>query len=190
MDSATVQWHTAEPENTLELSTLLQLHHANFTLWHLEDRARSPVAADAEVAALKRSIDQANQRRNDLVEQVDTHLLHALASAGLPGPDAPLHSETPGLILDRLSILALKRFHTAEEAARKNASTQHRERNHLRLGVLQQQSADLTGCLSALWSEVCSGTRGYRLYRQMKMYNDPELNPEVYAAAARIRRNA
>jgi Protein of unknown function (DUF4254) len=92
-----------------------------------------------------------------------------------------LHSETPGLMIDRLSILALKIYHTRDEANRASATEEHRMRNVERLAVLEEQRDDLAGCLDLLWAEVLGGTRRFKLYRQMKMYNDPELNPAVYA---------
>jgi Protein of unknown function (DUF4254) len=94
------------------LRLVARQHHANFELWHIEDEARTPGASDADLAAVKRRIDQTNQQRNDLVEQLDRMLLEWLEPQGLPKPEAPLHSETPGLIIDRLSILSLKIYHT------------------------------------------------------------------------------
>ena len=103
-----------------------------------------------------------------------------LAAAGTQDPDAPLHSESPGLILDRLSILALKLYHTAEEAHRASASDAHRERNLARLDLLREQRSDLAECLDRLWRQTLAGKRRFKLYRQLKMYNDPDLNPAIY----------
>jgi hypothetical protein len=153
-------------------------HRANFDLWHEEDKVREPGATDASIASLKRSIDALNQKRNDLVEALDRTLL---ATAGVQNPAAPLHSESPGLILDRLSVLALKIYHTAEEAHRSTASEAHRQRNLARLDLLREQRADLAACLDELWQQVLAGRRRFKLYRQLKMYNDPDLNPAVYA---------
>ena len=125
---------------------------------------------------MKHAIDTLNQRRNDLVEKMDVWLIDRLEQ----DPAAPLHSETPGLMIDRLSILALKIYHTREEAHRMSATEEHRSRNAGRLALLEEQREDLTGCLDALWSEVLAGRRRFKLYWQMKMYNDPELNPAVY----------
>jgi Protein of unknown function (DUF4254) len=151
-------------------------HSANFDLWHEEDKARSPEATDADIAEVKHAIDRLNQRRNDLVEKMDVWLLERLEQ----NEKAPLHSETPGLMIDRLSILALKIYHTEEEEHRETASEMHRRRNADRLALLREQRSDLAGCLDALWGEILQGTRRFKLYRQMKMYNDPELNPAVY----------
>ena len=182
----TALWHIAE-QDVSEDDLLLRLHRSNFELWHLEDESRDTEATDAVIAKVKRSIDKTNQRRNDLVEKVDDALMVALATAGLPNLQSPLHSETPGMILDRLSILSLKIFHTNEETQRKDASELHRERNHQRLIILQEQSSALTGCLAELWQQVVRGERRFQLYRQMKMYNDPTLNPVLYAATGRNR---
>jgi hypothetical protein len=152
-------------------------HRANFDLWHEEDKARDPGASDAEITSVKHAIDRLNQQRNDLVEKMDGMLL---TEAGEQNAAAPLNSETPGLIIDRLSILALRIFHTREEAQRESATEAHRQKNAARLAVLEEQRSDLAGCLDALWAEVQARTRRFKLYRQMKMYNDPELNPVLY----------
>ena len=174
-------WHTEEAPPA-EIDTILHLHRANFDLWHLEDRARDPGATDTTIAAVKRSIDHTNQRRNDLVERIDIALLTWLGAAGLPRIGVPLHSETPGLILDRLSILSLKCFHTAEEVNRIGVDEDHIERNQQRLAILNEQLHDLAACLETLWAQICRGERRFKLYRQMKMYNDPDLNPVLYTA--------
>ena len=129
---------------------------------------------------MKRRIDPVNQRRNDLAEGLDSALLGWLEPRSLPNPAAALHSETPGLIIDRLSILALKIYHTREEAERANAPPGHAQRNLDRLAILHEQRADLAACLDALWGEILAGTKRFKLYRQLKMYNDPSLNPAVY----------
>jgi hypothetical protein len=128
-------------------------------------------------------VDQINQRRNDLAEELDRALLGWLETGGLgalPNPEAPLHSESPGLIVDRLSILALKIYHTREEAERTDAPDGHADRNRERLAILEEQRSDLAACLDALWHETLAGTRRFKLYRQLKMYNDPTLNPAIY----------
>jgi hypothetical protein len=187
-DRLTRLWHeTAElaPAAAGEwLDLVARQHRANFDLWHIEDAARAPRVTDGELARVKRRIDQTNQLRNDLAEEIDRALLEWLEARGLPNPAAPLHSESPGLIVDRLSILALKIYHTREETERKDAPEGHRERNQARLEVLEEQRADLAACLDALWRDTVGGARGFKLYRQMKMYNDPALNPAVYGDSA------
>ena len=181
-DQANQSWHQgrsfSSPQDDL-LALALDQHRANFDLWHEEDKARNPQAADHDIADVKHSIDHINQRRNDLVEHIDELLL---AAAGEQDEHAPLHSETPGLVVDRLSILSLKIYHTAEEAHRDSAGDAHHTRNEQRLAVLTTQRDDLAACLDALWADVLAGRRRFKLYRQMKMYNDPELNPVLYAA--------
>jgi len=155
-------------------------HRANFDLWHIEDEARTPGVTDEKLAAVKHRIDSTNQLRNDLAEALDVALLGWLATQGLPNPEAALHSESPGLIIDRLSILALKIYHTREEAERADAPEGHGARNRERLAILRNQRDDLAGCLDALWQETLAGKRRFKLYRQLKMYNDPALNPAIY----------
>jgi hypothetical protein len=165
-------------------------HWANFELWHIEDEARAPGATDAELAAVKRRVDPTNQRRNDLAEELDRALLAWLEPKGLPNEASTLHSETPGLMIDRLSILALKIYHTREEAQRADAPPGHAERNLERLKILEAQRGDLAGCLDELWSEVLAWRRRFKLYRQLKMYNDPSLNPAVYGHSAHSKPSA
>lgn len=167
------------------LSLVARQHRANFDLWHIEDEARAPGATDAELAEVKRRVDSTNQLRNDLAEELDRALLAWLESQSLPNPDAPLNSESPGMIVDRLSILSLKIYHTREEAERPNAPPGHAERNRERLAILEQQRADLANCLDQLWQEALQGARRFKIYRQLKMYNDPSLNPAIYGKLPR-----
>ena len=158
-------------------------HLTNIRLWHEEDEARRPDVEDQVIAAVKRRIDALNQRRNDLIEAVDDALTSLLQQRGVvAAADSRLHSETPGAIIDRLSILALKVYHMREEAEREDADRGHRSRCSERLEVLERQRADLAGCLDALLGELASGRARFRTYRQFKMYNDPETNPAVRAA--------
>ena len=185
-DRLVAAWHLDTRLDSSETDPILALvarqHRANFELWHIEDDARRPGASDAELAEVKRRIDHTNQRRNDAVEELDKCLLQILAARGLPNPQAPLHSETPGLMIDRLSILALKIYHTREETCREDAPHGHVERNCERLVILEEQRADLAACLDHLWSDILAGNRRFKLYRQLKMYNDPELNPAIYGS--------
>jgi hypothetical protein len=186
-DKMTSALHATEGELEIEtgadalMALAMGQHRANFDLWHEEDKARAPEVTDAEIARVKRAIDDLNQLRNDLVEKMDAWLMERLDQ----NEAAPLHSETPGLMIDRLSILALKIYHTREEAQRVSATEAHRVRNKERLMLLEEQRSDLASCLDSLWAEVLGGTRRFKLYRQMKMYNDPELNPAVYGGKQR-----
>ena len=182
-DGWTAEWHRGQPGELRaeDFAGAVEAQHwSNFELWHLEDEARAPGASDREIAEVKRGVDRVNQRRNDLMERCDGLLLERLQARGLPKAEAPLHSETPGLILDRMSILALKIFHTREEVERAGAPEGHAERNRERLRLLEEQRSDLAGCLDDLWKEVLDGERRFKLYRQLKMYNDPLLYPAVY----------
>jgi len=173
----------AEPEaepGSDWLAAVRRQHQANFELWHIEDEARAPGASDAELAGVKRRVDRTNQRRNDLAEKLDRALLAWLEPTGLPNEAAELNSESPGLMIDRLSILALKIYHTREEAERADAPQGHAARNLERLAILEEQRADLAACLDALWRETMAGTRRFKLYRQLKMYTEPSLNPAIY----------
>ena len=162
------------------LVTVVRQHRANFDLWHIEDEARTPGASDAELAAVKRRIDRTNQLRNDLAEELDRALLGWLEARRLAQPPCPTALRVAGH--DHRSALhpGLKIYHTREEAGRAGAPAGHAERNRERLAILEEQRADLAACLDALWQETLDGTRRFKLYRQLKMYNDPSLNPAIY----------
>ena len=188
-DETTIQWHSPQakdhPFDPTNFDSLIRAQHrANFDLWHEEDKARDPDATDQQIAQVKRAIDRLNQQRNDLVEQIDVALLRDFEPVFATHPEASLHSETPGLMIDRLSILALKIFHTREEAQRESATEAHRQRNRNRLTLLEEQRTDLSAALDSLFADIAAGRRRFKLYRQMKMYNDPELNPVIYSRQA------
>ena len=180
-DSFTARWHTdpAAKQGRGVEALVIEQHRQNFALWHEEDRARAPLAPSEQIAQTKRNIDALNQVRNDLVEAIDRELLQQLDTAGV-NTAGVLHSETPGMIVDRLSILSLKIFHTREQIERSDATMEHISRNRDRLKILLQQRQDLADCLTVLWQDIQEGKRHFKLYRQLKMYNDPELNPEIY----------
>lgn len=149
-----------------------------------KDRAASSEACEEHTAGAKAHLDSAASATR-LKSCPDTHsqqevFTQPVEFLPLPNPQAPLHSESPGLMIDRLSILALKIYHTREEAERADAPAGHAARNRERLAILEEQRNDLAGCLDALWRETLAGTRRFKLYRQLKMYNDPSLNPAIY----------
>ena len=177
-------WHDALPgelptTNVLEITTLL--HHYNFTLWHLEDEARDPKADDPKIAKVKRDIDQNNQRRNDTIERVDMAVFELLQPSDA---DGFMHSETPGSMIDRLSINALKIFHMQEQVDRPDALAEHRATCEKKVGLLKLQRADLIACLERLFGWLEKKECHFKVYRQLKMYNDPKLNPKIYGGNA------
>ncbi len=181
-----VQWHQQGISNPYEgfLWLVCQEHEQNYRLWHEEDKARQPDASDSEIAAVKRRIDQLNQMRNDLIEKLDDWLIGELAARGVrPAPDARQNSETPGSIIDRLSILALRIYHMEEQRSRTDVGPEHLERVEKRLAILYEQREDLARALTELWEDILAGRKRLKLYRQFKMYNDPAFNPYLAAAA-------
>ncbi len=179
------RWHQHDIDNHYEDLLLLvcRQHQQNYRLWHQEDIARSTDVADAELAQVKRNIDRLNQQRNDLIERLDDFLVGRLASDRVePRPDAPLNSETPGSVIDRLSILSLRIYHMREQAARDDADDSHRVKAQAKLETLNEQLTDLSTSLSQLLDDVFSGRKRLKVYRQFKMYNDPTMNPYLYAA--------
>lgn len=178
----TADWHVAEraQESDPFLTLVQENHWHNFSLWHEEDKARRDDAGHALVFHAKRAIDGHNQRRNDAMEKMDAFLLRALK----PNEEAPLNSETPGMMIDRLSIMALKDFHLAEEAHRPDASDEHRQKCAAKLAILRTQRSDLGGVFERFLEEIGQGTRRFKVYFQFKMYNDPALNPELYRPSA------
>ena len=151
-------------------------HASNASLWDEEDLARRTGVPDAQIVANKRAIDRFNQERNDAVERIDVALLASLP----PAPEgARLHSETAGMMIDRLSILALKVRAMGAQATRADADEAHRTQCRARLERLEAQRADLAACLRTLLADCIAGRACYRIYRQFKMYNDPALNPHL-----------
>ena len=154
-------------------------HRCNTLLWDEEDLARRRDVPDAAIAANKRAIDGYNQRRNDATENVDEALLARISAVGL-SPDAWHNSETAGAMIDRLSILALKSFHMDLQTRRTDASSEHIAACHDKLARLAAQREDLARCYDTLLGCAAEGRAFWRIYRQFKMYNDPDLNPYLY----------
>jgi len=144
--------------------------------WHYEDIIRDPNINPDEALTLKRKIDASNQDRTDLVEYIDSYFLNKYQSVEVKD-SATINTESPAWAIDRLSILALKIYHMNEEATRKDASSQHLEKCGKKLLVLLEQKKDLSGAIDQLLSDIEVGNKYMKVYKQMKMYNDDELNP-------------
>ena len=160
-------------------SAIERNHWHNCRLWEQEDLARRRHVPDSDIAANKRAIDGHNQKRNDAIERIDEELLSGAASVARK-PQARLSSETPGAMIDRLSILALKIHHMRLQTERKDVDRSHIESCQAKLARLLEQRADLAACLDRLLAEVQRGESYFKVYRQFKMYNDPKLNPAIY----------
>ncbi len=147
--------------------------------WHLEDIIRNPRIDPAEALTIKRRIDKSNQDRTDMVEYVDSYLLDKYKDIA-PAPDARLNTETPAWAIDRLSILALKIYHMARETERTDVDDAHRAACRQKLDVLLIQQTDLSQAIEELIEDIEAGRKLMKTYKQMKMYNDPALNPVLY----------
>lgn len=150
--------------------------------WHLEDIIRNPEIDPVEGLGIKRRIDKSNQDRTDTVERMDDFFLEAFRNVSYTA-DARINSETPAWLLDRMSILLLKIFHMREQTERKDATIQHIAKCRERLAVLEEQREDMRRAFDELVEDIGKGTRRFKVYRQMKMYNDASLNPMLYKSA-------
>lgn len=175
----TRRWHQSDPvaEGTGLVRLVEENHLRNFLLWHEEDIARRDDIGFDRVYLAKRNIDRFNQERNDFAEEIDQAVVAALAP---PESGCPRNSETPGMMIDRLSILALKEFHMHEETMRREATAAHHQKCAEKLARIRRQQADLVTCLDELLSDVAARRRTFSVYYQFKMYNDPALNPQLY----------
>ncbi len=147
--------------------------------WHLEDIIRDPQIDPSDALQLKRRIDKSNQDRTDLVELIDSYFLDRYKAVSVQ-PDATINTESPAWAVDRLSILALKIYHMRQETERTDTSEQHRAQCETKLHILQEQQKDLSAAIDQLLADIESGRKYMKVYKQMKMYNDPELNPVLY----------
>lgn len=147
--------------------------------WHLEDIIRDPHIDPVEALRLKRRIDHSNQDRTDLVEQIDSYFRQQYGEVK-PLPEARLNTESPAWAIDRLSILALKIYHMQEQVNREDASDEHKQKCNAKLAVLLEQQKDLSLAIDQLLEDIEAGRIYMKVYRQMKMYNDPATNPILY----------
>ncbi len=147
--------------------------------WHLEDIIRDPQIDPVEALALKRRIDKSNQDRTDLVELIDSYFLDKYKEVKAL-PDASINTESPAWAVDRLSILALKIYHMRKEVERTDTDAAHRQQCETKLNVLLEQRKDLSAAIDQLIEDIEAGRKYMKVYKQMKMYNDPALNPVLY----------
>lgn len=147
--------------------------------WHYEDIIRDPAIDPVEAVVLKRKIDKSNQDRTDLVEQIDSYFLEKY-DAVKPQAEATINTESPAWAIDRLSILQLKIYHMLEQVGREDASAEHKAKCEAKLNVLKEQNIDLPTAIDQLLEDIAAGRKYMKVYRQMKMYNDPSTNPVLY----------
>ncbi len=177
------RWHLQPIENNFQgyLQLVCQQHIFNYELWHQEDIARSAEVSDAKIAEVKRAIDRLNQARNDHIEKLDDWLTNELKRQQIQAaPGARQNTETPGSAIDRLSIMALRLYHYCEQLQREDVQPEHLARVQQRIALCQEQRHDLSQSLVELLEDIGAGRRVHKTYRQMKMYNDPTLNPYLY----------
>lgn len=193
------RWHQQEIDNPFGnadgqatdagkwLTTVCQQHQFNFLLWHQEDIARSPDVSDSEIAQVKRAIDRLNQQRNDWIEKIDDHLSHWLLQQAVPINDqAPINTETVGSVIDRLSILSLRIYHLKEQLERDDVMADHLQSVQQKIAICELQCNELSSALQQLIDAIFQGEKRHRTYRQLKMYNDPSLNPYLYRSAKTV----
>lgn len=174
----------ATAENPYEAGTiddvLMRKNWIDAVQWHMEDIIRDPNIDPVEALALKRRIDKSNQDRTDLVEDIDSYF-RDLYKDVKPAADATINTESPAWAIDRLSILALKIYHMRQEVERTNASAEHIAKCTAKLNVLLEQKKDLSEAIGQLLDDIAAGRKYMKVYRQMKMYNDADTNPVLYA---------
>ncbi len=187
-DDCTRYYHTmddvdAEMKNPYEFKSieyyLFLKNWIDAVQWHLEDIIREPSIDPVEALSIKRRIDKSNQDRTDLVELLDSYFLDKYKEVKVLS-DATINTESPAWALDRLSILALKIYHMQQEVNRTDASAEHRAACRKKLEVLTEQQKDLTTAIDQLLADIEAGRKYMKVYKQMKMYNDPALNPVLY----------
>ena len=165
-------------EGSIE-SSLARKNWIDAVQWHLEDIIRDEAIDPVDALALKRRIDRSNQDRTDLVEEIDTYFRQQFAGVSVQA-DATINTESPAWAIDRLSILALKIWHMREQTERTDADAAHLAKCQAKLDVLLEQRVDLTTAIDQLLDDIAAGRKFMKVYRQMKMYNDPDTNPILY----------
>ncbi|TGK13814.1 DUF4254 domain-containing protein [Leptospira fletcheri] len=182
-------WHANEslsvnpyPASDLE-HLLYKKNQIDTVQWHVEDEIRRPDLPDSKLVQFKRQIDSLNQERTDLVESIDDRISALFQEIPLK-PGARMNSETPAWLIDRMSILELKIYHMEEQTRRNDVSSEHLQKCKAKLDVLLEQRKDLSLCLDQILEDLKKGEKFYKVYRQMKMYNDQNLNPSLYSHKA------
>jgi hypothetical protein len=179
MDSVYATLVNPHSENTIE-GSLFKKNWIDAVQWHLEDIIRDPKIDPVKALEIKRWIDKSNQERTDLVELIDSYFLTKYKEVKIQA-GATLNTESPAWAIDRLSILVLKIYHMLQEVKRTDASPDHLAKCQTKLDVLLDQRKDLSLAIDQLVTDIESGKKYMKVYKQMKMYNDPSLNPVLYA---------
>ncbi|MDR0954888.1 MAG: DUF4254 domain-containing protein [Rikenellaceae bacterium] len=176
-----VDFPVSNPYTPGQIEHLLYLKNWIDTVqWHFEDIIREPDIDPEEALLLKRRIDLSNQERTDMVEYIDSYFLDKYKDVAVK-PTARINTESPAWAIDRLSILALKIYHMKQETLRTDVSEEHLQTCQSKLAVLLEQQVDLSTAIDELLADIASGDKYMKVYKQMKMYNDPNLNPRLYA---------
>ena len=181
------QWHQQEIKNDFDdrgkdfFFFIVENHRYNFQLWHEEDKARREDMGFEYVYHAKRKIDSYNQKRNDFIEKMDRWIVENYCPAEKDFPkNCPFNSETPAMMIDRLSILSLKYYHMIEQTEREDIAKELKQKCLFKVQVIQQQLNDLENCLEIFLQEIKNKQRNFKVYYQFKMYNDANLNPQLY----------
>lgn len=185
-DETIARWHREPVDNPFTgfLGLVCTQLKFNYLLWHEEDLARSKDVPATTIAQVKRAIDGFNQQRNDHIEKLDDWLTEELARRSvISRPGATQNTETAGSTIDRLAILALRIYHLREQEARTDTTAEHRAGVTRKLAIAVAQHHDLSNSAQELLDDIFAGRKKHKTYRQLKMYNDPTLNPYLYRAA-------
>ena len=183
MDNVDAKPQITHQKGTIEYALFLK-NWIDAVQWHLEDIIRDPQIDPQKALQIKRRIDKSNQDRTDLVEQIDNYFLQKYSNIKTR-PNATINTESPAWAIDRLSILALKIYHMLREVERTDTSQEHKQNCQKKLNILNEQRTDLSTAIDQLLADIENGTKYMKVYRQMKMYNDPALNPVLYASQSK-----